>query len=508
MTLGLLCFAGHGESSFHDFHALCLAEVKSARCVINVAGPYMLTQGELMWLVNTWFIQVCQFVIFFFQSSGLLSSTGCYKCWSRAEAGLPDLTGLPASEDWLLHFHGRPLLWHQRRDSLVASYHSTEHVCAEEQGRQEWVETCWNVIKYGMLNHLNKSWQLGIAWYCLIFSRHWGHMRTYEDIWGHMRTYEDIWGHMRTYEDIKERRSVQPWSVLQWRWLLFHFWGLHHSQCSFCWWLPRPLHLPVCEEGTWRLRGGLAQSHLLRQRWRCDRDTWRLDAAFCSAVNFGWSWQFQLQQRIIFETEATRFRWDLWHVSSCFIMFHHVSSLPQLSFHNISHILALHLSKDGFWRNAEDPSHDGSRRRWDAKDDGRSIRPGRLCAGPRSPWHQVLQHRVRYRQGHNQGNSTSSGSVVQCLLRCVYSVYDTSWIGPVDEWDWTEVCDGSAMLRRFRLLLWNASEVRAEDLDANMSKISEDKHLGIWRGPNVYSYFDTRIVRPKMIGHKTLSQKC
>lgn len=48
MTLGLLCFAGLGESSFHDFRALCLAEVKSARCVINVAGPYMLTQGELM----------------------------------------------------------------------------------------------------------------------------------------------------------------------------------------------------------------------------------------------------------------------------------------------------------------------------------------------------------------------------------------------------------------------------------------------------------------------------
>jgi len=39
------------------------------------------------------------------------------------------------------------------------------------------------------------------------------------------------------------------------------------------------------------------------------------------------------------------------------------------------------------------------------------------------------------------------------------------------------------------------TKVRAEDLDANMSKISEDKHLGIWRGPNVYSYFDTRIVR-------------
>lgn len=39
------------------------------------------------------------------------------------------------------------------------------------------------------------------------------------------------------------------------------------------------------------------------------------------------------------------------------------------------------------------------------------------------------------------------------------------------------------------------TKVRAEDLDANMSKITEDKKLGIWRGPNVYSYFDTRIVR-------------
>mmetsp|Transcript_163806 Transcript_163806/g.525348 ORF Transcript_163806/g.525348 Transcript_163806/m.525348 type:complete len:1129 (+) Transcript_163806:75-3461(+) len=38
-------------------------------------------------------------------------------------------------------------------------------------------------------------------------------------------------------------------------------------------------------------------------------------------------------------------------------------------------------------------------------------------------------------------------------------------------------------------------KMRGEDLDANMSKISEDKRLGIWRGPFVYSYFDTRIVR-------------
>lgn len=27
-----------------------ISEVKSARCIINVAGPYMLTQGELMTL--------------------------------------------------------------------------------------------------------------------------------------------------------------------------------------------------------------------------------------------------------------------------------------------------------------------------------------------------------------------------------------------------------------------------------------------------------------------------
>lgn len=36
---------------------------------------------------------------------------------------------------------------------------------------------------------------------------------------------------------------------------------------------------------------------------------------------------------------------------------------------------------------------------------------------------------------------------------------------------------------------------RSEDLDANVAKISEDKRLGIWRGPHIYSYFDTRIVR-------------
>jgi len=38
-------------------------------------------------------------------------------------------------------------------------------------------------------------------------------------------------------------------------------------------------------------------------------------------------------------------------------------------------------------------------------------------------------------------------------------------------------------------------KVRSQDMDANISKISEDKRLRVWRGPHVYSYFDTRIVR-------------
>lgn len=36
---------------------------------------------------------------------------------------------------------------------------------------------------------------------------------------------------------------------------------------------------------------------------------------------------------------------------------------------------------------------------------------------------------------------------------------------------------------------------RQEDLDVNFAKVSEDKKLGVWRGPMVYSYFDTRVVR-------------
>lgn len=39
------------------------------------------------------------------------------------------------------------------------------------------------------------------------------------------------------------------------------------------------------------------------------------------------------------------------------------------------------------------------------------------------------------------------------------------------------------------------AKTRSEDFDANMSKLSEDKKRGVWRGPFVYSYFDTRVVR-------------
>merc|ERR1719511_86799 len=36
---------------------------------------------------------------------------------------------------------------------------------------------------------------------------------------------------------------------------------------------------------------------------------------------------------------------------------------------------------------------------------------------------------------------------------------------------------------------------REEDKDENMTKISEDKKLGVWRAPYVHSIFDTRLVR-------------
>jgi len=39
------------------------------------------------------------------------------------------------------------------------------------------------------------------------------------------------------------------------------------------------------------------------------------------------------------------------------------------------------------------------------------------------------------------------------------------------------------------------ARMRAEDMDVNMRRITEDQKLGLWRGPFQYSTFDTRIVR-------------
>jgi len=36
---------------------------------------------------------------------------------------------------------------------------------------------------------------------------------------------------------------------------------------------------------------------------------------------------------------------------------------------------------------------------------------------------------------------------------------------------------------------------REEDKDENMTKVSEDKKLGVWRAPYVHSFFDTRVIR-------------
>jgi len=37
--------------------------------------------------------------------------------------------------------------------------------------------------------------------------------------------------------------------------------------------------------------------------------------------------------------------------------------------------------------------------------------------------------------------------------------------------------------------------VRGEDADDKLTKVSEDKKLGVWRAPYVHSFFDTRVVR-------------
>lgn len=39
------------------------------------------------------------------------------------------------------------------------------------------------------------------------------------------------------------------------------------------------------------------------------------------------------------------------------------------------------------------------------------------------------------------------------------------------------------------------TRMRPEDMDANFARVTEDKRLRLWRGPFIYSKFDTRIVR-------------
>jgi len=48
---------------------------------------------------------------------------------------------------------------------------------------------------------------------------------------------------------------------------------------------------------------------------------------------------------------------------------------------------------------------------------------------------------------------------------------------------------------------------REEDKDENMTKISEDKKLGIWRAPYVHSIFDTRVVRRSNMLQADLGQQ-
>merc|ERR1719428_650730 len=48
---------------------------------------------------------------------------------------------------------------------------------------------------------------------------------------------------------------------------------------------------------------------------------------------------------------------------------------------------------------------------------------------------------------------------------------------------------------------------RLEDFDAQLSKVVEDPKLGVWRGPFVYAYFDTRVVRRANALHADLGNQ-
>mmetsp|Transcript_50662 Transcript_50662/g.147393 ORF Transcript_50662/g.147393 Transcript_50662/m.147393 type:complete len:518 (+) Transcript_50662:68-1621(+) len=51
------------------------------------------------------------------------------------------------------------------------------------------------------------------------------------------------------------------------------------------------------------------------------------------------------------------------------------------------------------------------------------------------------------------------------------------------------------------------ARTREEDRDANMTRISEDRKMGVWRAPYVHSFFDTRIVRRSNMLHADLGNQ-
>ena len=476
MTLGLLCPAGHGESSFHDFHALCLAEVKSARCVINVAGPYMLTQGELMWLVNTWFIQVCQSVSQFFSELRVVEFHRLLQVLLRIDCCISmgvhycDISG--------------EIPW-SRRITPLNTY--AQRNKAGKSGLKH-VETSSSMVC--LIIWLNKSWQLGIAWYCLLFSRLWGHIMRIRNGDPCSCPSASCTGDDSCSID---RPSSFPVQLL-----------LVASQ-TFAPSCVRRRHMKItgrtCAKPFATSTVAVRSRHLAANRLSVA--LWTLG----EAGNFSYNVLYLKRKPHDFVGIYGMFH----HVSSCFIMFHHVSSCFITSSAFISQYF----------------THFGT-----------SSQQGRLLEErwrPEPRWQQEAMRRERWWEIHTpwealcrteiaMASSTATSSSVPArsqprqldqLWKCVQCLYSVCTVcvqcvrHKLDRTSGRVRLDWSLLrFRRFRLLLWNASEVRAEDLDANMSKISEDKHLGIWRGPNVYSYFDTRIVRPKMIGHKTLSQKC
>ena len=114
------------------------AQVKSARCIINVAGPYMLTQGELMCLEITCFsVEMGRPIEIRNRNQPKKDSKSLQNLGKNHEipSKLMDRRPIKAlNQDRLLHQHGRPLLRYQRRDPLVSPYHALEPLRPAQQG--------------------------------------------------------------------------------------------------------------------------------------------------------------------------------------------------------------------------------------------------------------------------------------------------------------------------------------------------------------------------------------